>query len=59
MAGPTMGLRLHDCLALHAVGLALPRLSPAARCALTAPFHPYLRLTEARAQAVSFLWRCP
>jgi len=31
-----------DCLVLHAVGFALPRLSPAERCALTAPFHPYL-----------------
>jgi len=30
------------CLVLHAVGLAVPRPSPAARCALTAPFHPYL-----------------
>ena len=26
---------------LLAVGFTLPRLSPAARCALTAPFHPY------------------
>jgi hypothetical protein len=30
-----------DCLRLHAVGFALPRLSPIERCALTAPFHPY------------------
>ena len=30
------------CLALHAVGLAMPGLSPARRCALTAPFQPYL-----------------
>ena len=29
-------------LGLLAVGFALPRLSPAARCALTAPFHPCL-----------------
>src|SRR4029079_11834175 len=28
------------CLALHAVGLAVPGLSPGRRCALTAPFHP-------------------
>src|SRR5690554_2924505 len=26
-----------DCLRLHAVGFAVPRLSPAERCALTAP----------------------
>ena len=32
-----------DCLRLHAVGFAVPRLSPAERCALTAPFHPYRR----------------
>ena len=31
-----------NCLRLHAVGFAVPRLSPAGRCALTAPFHPYL-----------------
>ena len=30
-------------LGLLAVGFALPRLSPIARCALTAPFHPYRR----------------
>ena len=36
-------------------GLPSPRLLPAARCALTAPFHPYLR----RAQAVSFLLHFP
>ena len=30
------------CLALLRVGLAVPRLLPAARCALTAPFHPCL-----------------
>ena len=30
-------------LALLPVGFAVPRPLPAARCALTAPFHPYLR----------------
>jgi len=30
------------CLALHAVGFAMPGLSPGRRCALTAPFHPCL-----------------
>jgi len=29
-------------LVLLRVGFSLPRLLPAARCALTAPFHPYL-----------------
>src|SRR6185312_16445499 len=36
----------HPYLVLLPVGFALPRPSPAARCALTAPFHPYLRRTE-------------
>ena len=31
-------------LVLLQVGFTLPRLLPAARCALTAPFHPYLPL---------------
>ncbi len=31
------------CLVLLPVGLALPPPLPAARCALTAPFHPYPR----------------
>jgi len=30
-------------LVLLRVGFTLPRLLPAARCALTAPFHPYRR----------------
>jgi hypothetical protein len=30
------------CLALLRVGFTVPRLSPDARCALTAPFHPCL-----------------
>src|SRR5215469_1539065 len=30
-------------LVLLRVGFTLPRLLPGARCALTAPFHPYLR----------------
>ncbi len=29
-------------MALHAVGFTLPLLSPAKRCALNTPFHPYL-----------------
>ena len=31
-----------SCLALLRVGFTMRPLSPAARCALTAPFHPYL-----------------
>ena len=38
-------------------GLAMPRLSPGARCALTAPFHPYL--SPEGPSAVYFLWRFP
>src|SRR5262245_35499008 len=44
-------------LALLQVGFALPRMLPSARCALTAPFHPYL--VSSRKQAVYFLWHFP
>jgi len=37
-------------------GLAVPLTLPPARCALTAPFHPYPR---PKAWAVCFLWRFP
>ena len=43
-------------LVLLRAGLALPRLLPAARCALTAPFHPCRFL---RTWAVYFLWHFP
>jgi len=43
---------LFPYLALLRVGFALPRVLPPARCALTAPFHPYL-------SAVYFLWHFP
>ena len=46
-------------LVLLPVGFALPLLLPVARCALTAPFHPYLALAFAFRQAVYFLWHCP
>ena len=43
-------------LALLRAGFCLPRPLPAARCALTAPFHPYRRLgLAASPQAVYFL----
>ena len=41
-------------LVLLRVGFTLPRLLPAARCALTAPFHPY-----PPKRAVYFLWHFP
>src|SRR5688572_408681 len=37
------GPRLDAYLALLPVGFAVPRMSPPARCALTAPFHPCWR----------------
>src|SRR5262245_45060045 len=40
------------------VGFAVPLPLPEARCALTAPFHPYLGNTL-RAAAVCSLWHCP
>ena len=43
-------------LILLPVGFALPLLLPEARCALTAPFHPYLRVAPL---AVCFLWHFP
>ncbi|MCG3131958.1 MAG: hypothetical protein FLDDKLPJ_02768 [Phycisphaerae bacterium] len=46
------GPSLAAYLGLPAVGFDLPRESPRARCALTAPFHPYL-------SAVSFLCHFP
>ena len=45
-------------LVLLQVGFTLPRLLPTARCALTAPFHPYLK-TASRKEAVYFLWHWP
>ena len=50
----------HSCpyLVLLRVGFAEPRLLPAARCALTAPFHPY-RPVPGHEAAVYFLWHFP
>ena len=39
---------------LLAVGFALPRLSPDARCALTAPFHPYQGVVSSQLSVFSF-----
>ena len=38
------------------MGFSVPRRLRFARCALTAPFHPYHRLAP---MAVYFLWHCP
>ena len=43
-------------LVLLRVGFAMPRASLRGRCALTAPFHPYRKLTL---EAVSSLWHFP
>ena len=40
------------------VGFTLPPLSPGARCAFTAPFHPF-RLGVSAEEVVCFLWHCP
>src|SRR5579871_5005594 len=40
-------------------GLAVPPTSPPARCALTAPFHPYPEEGLSAVRAVCFLWRFP
>ena len=51
----------HPYSVLLPAGLAMPLPLPEARCALTAPFHPYPRTgrTESAARAVCFLWRYP
>jgi len=41
------------------VGFAVPLLLPRARCALTAPFHPYPWGPSPVREAVCFLWHCP
>jgi hypothetical protein len=48
-------------LVLLPVGFALPLLLPVARCALTAPFHPYSCCVcrSLTLRAVYFLWHCP
>ena len=45
-------------LALHPMGFSVPRRLRFARCALTAPFHPYPERVAATG-AVCFLWHCP
>src|SRR5579883_354564 len=50
------GHTIELCLILLQVGFTLPSLLPAMRCALTAPFHPYL---ASHCVAVCFLWHFP
>ena len=63
-ASPPVGDML-PYLVLLRVGFALPPVSPPARCALTAPFHPYLTTVRTFAalprsiEAVCFLWHFP
>ena len=56
-APATVARRHRPYSVLLPVGFAVPRPLPAARCALTAPFHPYLRRRTPK--AVCFLWHCP
>jgi hypothetical protein len=46
-------------LVLLRAGFCLPPTLRPARCALTAPFHPYPPPREARSRAVYFLCHCP
>src|SRR5262249_39107416 len=46
-------------LTFHRVGFALPSLSPSLRCALTAPFQPYLPSHEVLWRAGYFLLHFP
>ncbi len=55
----TAGRSVRSYLALLQVGFALPRLLPNARCALTAPFHPYLFLGGIFSVALSIGSRLP
>jgi hypothetical protein len=49
----------HPYSVLLPVGFALPPPLPAARCALTAPFHPYPLGTQSMRRAVRSLWHFP
>src|SRR5262245_34972439 len=46
-------------LVLLRAGFCLPLVLPRARCALTAPFHPYCRAPCGARLAVCFLCHCP
>lgn len=49
----------HPYLVLLPVGFALPSPLPGLRCALTAPFHPYLRAPRGGISAVRFCGTVP
>ena len=55
-AKPKLHWEIPPYLVLLRVGFALPAALLRRRCALTAPFHPYLSLA---ARAVCFLWHFP
>ncbi len=60
--GPRLAVlpALPPYLALLRMGFSLPSLLPVTRCALTAPFHPYLCLSRGRRpSAVHSLWHFP
>src|SRR5208282_894896 len=56
LADPKARQEIPPYLVLLRVGFALPAASLRRRCALTAPFHPYL---SPAAPAVYFLWHFP
>jgi hypothetical protein len=58
MRGCRCGSHLAAYLALLRLGVTVPPLLPAARWALTPPFHPYPSRPRPL-RAVSFLWPCP
>jgi hypothetical protein len=57
--GTVRAARSFPYLVLLRMGFTLPRLLPGARCALTAPFHPYRPLRFRIQPAVYFLWHFP
>src|SRR5690348_17765269 len=56
---PAHGDTCRSYLVLLPVGFSLPPPSPAARCALTAPFHPCRPPGLPEGEAVYFLWHFP
>ena len=60
-ASPALDSHFPPYLVLLRVGFTLPSALRSKRCALTAPFHPYLKVSplEQILAAVSFLWHWP
>ena len=57
--GPFCGTHVPPYLVLLRAGFCLPPVLPRARCALTAPFHPYPRLARFRALARGGIFSVP